>query len=366
MLLIFFMCKFYLYNSLLIFLLIGEKINKFVFLHIPDENLGELIKLFEDRYQFIFQRQRHLQSTNSVVIAPQVSCTPGSKLKTLLKSTFNGQYILKQSNLLSCGNELATIVVEYILSLNKRLLITKQQYQFWADEISAVWSKEISTTWYHHRSGTNATSGKLYHRFCNQSKKVKSSVKKFLQEEKEDIDKLQQVENEKIASSFIAELAQTSLDDKERILLLWEKTHKYRTTDIESISSYFENYAQLKTPLVLQLLELDFKLSYPTIVANSLVKKWPVLHLKIIKLAKKIKTANKLLENLSGVPSDVIAWKVFAHLFKPVSMASGTKKPWKASRKEQADGFITWIDVSYEIKSILFKQFTDYLTILIN
>lgn len=107
----------------------------------------------------------------------------------------------------------------------------------------------------------------------------------------------------------------------------------------------------MRPPLGIQLIELDFKLLNIAQI-NTLEKKWPVLHPDIIRLAKKRSIASNLLQDFNKVPVDVQAWLVLPYLFKPVLKKTGlSKKPWKPSYKEQSDGFITWINVSFIISS---------------
>lgn len=76
------------------------------------------------------------------------------------------------------------------------------------------------------------------------------------------------------------------------------------------------------------------------------------MHPDIIRLAKKRSIASNLLQDFNKVPADVQAWLVLPHLFKPVLKKTGlSKKPWKPSYKQQSDGFITWINVSFIISS---------------
>ncbi|XP_057327120.1 uncharacterized protein LOC130668725 [Microplitis mediator] len=319
-----------------------EKINKSVFLQMPEEGLKQLINPLGDRFQFILRRTEYLSACSRVDPAPKALYTPGKRLRELLRSTFQGQYILRQRNLLSCGNNLASIIIDFILSKNDKLKIRREQYEFWASEIVAVWQTEDVSTWYRHRSTTNATSGKLVCRFTNLSKKIKSEVLKFAEEHKQP----EGGEVDETVKLYIDELAQTTADDTARILFLWENTFKYRRNNSESISDYFNNFKQLRSPMVVQLLELDFNL-LRIAEKNALEEKWPTLHVKILKIAKIKKAATQFLNDSKNVPQDVLAWRVFSYLFRPIVMSTGAKKTWKPSALEQANGFITWIsDIS--------------------
>lgn len=167
-------------------------------------------------------------------------------------------------------------------------------------------------------------------------KKIKPAVLEFSKEEKPK----ENNEVEETVKLYIDELAQTSLDDTRRILFLWEKTFQYRRHYCGDISDYFKKFIQLKTPLVVQLLELDFKL-LGIADTNALEKKWSTLHLKVLKICETKKAASKILDEAEGVPKNVLVWRVFTYLFSPVVMSTGTKKPWKPSSTEQSHAFIT-------------------------
>lgn len=141
------------------------------------------------------------------------------------------------------------------------------------------------------------------------------------------------------------------MDEIDRIKFLWGKTFKSRQITC-SIDEYFKKYPQLRPPLGVQLIELDYKLLNLSEI-NILHEKWPLLHPKILKLAKQRKCTSELFINGENVPPEVLAWRVLPYLFKPAFMKTGIKKtPWKPSFQEQCNGFITWINVSLRFSNI--------------
>ncbi|XP_018363210.1 PREDICTED: uncharacterized protein LOC108761280 [Trachymyrmex cornetzi] len=295
-----------------------EKIDKSVFLSIPDEAVAKLIQPMGHYYRFIFERQKYITSNKEKKPYSKVSETSGKHLRSLLKQTVEGKYLLKQSSILRSSNYLAKIIIDHLLNKENKL------------------------------KGKSA-SGKLYYYYTNKLRKIKAAVTEFNREETEHIEK--QIEEE--ADVYISELNNTSLDDKKKILSLWEKTFVYRTkANGKNIAEYFDGYPQLRPPLGIQLIELDFKLLNIAQI-DILGKKWPVLHPNIIRLAKKQPTTSNLLKDFKKVPADVQAWLVLPYLFKPVLKKTGLKKPWKPSYKEQSDGFITWINVITDIEKVI-------------
>ncbi|KYN22278.1 hypothetical protein ALC57_05314 [Trachymyrmex cornetzi] len=184
-------------------------------------------------------------------------------------------------------------------------LISKDQFIFWAHEITNIWHEEDIERWYISSKRGKSALGKLYYYYTNKLRKIKAAVTEFNREETEHIEK--QIEEE--ADVYISELNNTSLDDKKKILSLWEKTFVYRTkANGKNIAEYFDGYPQLRPPLGIQLIELDFKLLNIAQI-NTLEKKWPVLHPNIIRLAKKQPIASNLLKDFKKV-ADVQAWLV--------------------------------------------------------
>lgn len=204
-----------------------------------------------------------------------------------------------------------------------------------------VWQNESIDKWYRPSKKDKVASGKLYNRYTNISKKIKKAVYELDKKETENIEK-QKIEKEE---RYVNELACISLNEIERIIFLWEKTLKSRQSTC-SIDEYFDKYPQLQPPLGIHLIELDYKLLNLS-EANILHKKWSIVYPKILKLAKRQKGKEQLFENCENVPPEVLAWRVFPYLFKPVLMKTSIKKiPWKPSTEEQSNGFITWINVS--------------------
>lgn len=216
----------------------------------------------------------------------------------------------------------------------------KDQYLFWRNEIKAVWPDEILVDWYQPGFKRKAPSGKLYNKVTNIAKKYNATFKKLKVDERD-------AQNNNVkdsAQKYNSKLSNVSLDDEKSILFLWEKTHEYRKDNIDTISNYFERYRQLRTPLVKKLLELDFKLM-KIADSNALLNTWPTLHKQILQIAKRQTKFTKLFFSIDNIPEDILAWKVLPFLFKPVSMKVGSKKPWRPSKEEQSNGFITCVHV---------------------
>jgi hypothetical protein len=119
-----------------------------------------------------------------------------------------------------------------------------EQFIFWRNEIVKIFPNELEDTYFvPYKGGDNkkAASGKLYDKYTNTKKKLKSAfssvtnVKEVLPDDTEDQDLLLQLQS-------------VSLDDDATIKELWKKTYVARRKDIE-ISSYFEAFKVLSTPL---------------------------------------------------------------------------------------------------------------------
>ncbi|XP_053593001.1 uncharacterized protein LOC128668758 [Microplitis demolitor] len=329
-----------------------EKITKDVLLQMPDDHIKELIPLYGDRHRFILNRKQLLKELEPR--APvEIAYVPGNQLKSLLKSSVQGKCILDQSHLTENADELAKIIGDHIISQNKGIYGTKEQYLIWRKEIQAIWPDENVTDWYQLGHKRKAPSGKLYNRITNTASKYRSTFKKLkVKEASEKKQKL--VESSQV---FIRQLANVSLDDKKTILYLWEKTHEYRRDNIDTIFLYFENYMQLRTPFAKELLELDFKL-LDIADPKALLNRWPILHKQILQIAKSKKVCTNFFITTDQVPREVLAWQVLPYLLKPVSMKVGVKKAWRPSNAEQANGFITWINTIDQLDNAIKTQET--------
>jgi len=131
--------------------------------------------------------------------------------------------------------------------------------------------------------------------------KIEAAITEFEREETENIAK----QIKKKSELYISDLSNTSLDDYDKILFLWEKTFDYRKNTCENdIADYFNRYPQLRPPLGINLIELDFKLLNIAPI-NALQEKWPSIYPKILQLATKQSTVSNLLKD--NLPADILA-----------------------------------------------------------
>ncbi|KAH0549747.1 uncharacterized protein LOC123261258 [Cotesia glomerata] len=328
----------------------NEKVTKDVLLQMPDDDVQKFIPVYGDRYRFLIQRKQLLDSSKLQEPEGQVDLK-GNQLKKLLNSSVRGKCILAEKDLSQYSDELSTIIADHIINTNGRLRGMKSQYLFWRDEITALWPSELLTDWFQPGVKRKASSGKLYNRVNNFASKFNSVYKKLK------TDKESQRNNavQNTAAQYILQLANTSLDDTEKIINLWTKTHEHRKENITTVTDYFERYIQLKTPLVKTLLELDFDLM-KVADGNALINRWPKLSQQIIQVANNKGIDIKSFTTAEDVPSDVLAWKLLPMLFRPIAVAVGVKKAWTPSKQEQSDGFITWVSTFDQLDSVVKPQ----------
>lgn len=142
--------------------------------------------------------------------------------------------------------------------------ISKETFEFWADEIVGIWRKETANRWYQ-RSGKSSkvATGKLYTRYTAKLRKVKPGVEQFEKDEA-----LEKKANELDAcDQFLAELALTSVDDINKTKSLWEKTFPIRNPG-GNIAAYYESYPQLRPPLGCQLVRTT---NYSKLFVNLII-----------------------------------------------------------------------------------------------
>ncbi|XP_036145903.1 uncharacterized protein LOC105841087 [Monomorium pharaonis] len=336
---------------------INNKINKSNFMLIPDETINEkLIQPLGDYYTFITQRNKLKQSVQEGINLEIESrnttalFNDGTKLRTLLKKSNFGKYFLSKTLLSHTdSNDLAKFIIEHLLQ--NCCKISKKTFLFWANEIVHVWRNESVEKWYKPYKNGKLASGKLYHKYINTSKKIKKAVSTFDKKVAEN----ERVKINEEEEHYLNELTCEPLDDFDRIKFLWEKTFNSRQITC-TIAQYFEKYPQLRPPLGIQLIELDYKLLNLSEI-NILHNKWPTLHPKILKLANQRKHAVNLLGYNENVPPEILAWRVLPYLFKPTFMKTGQKKNnWKPSYHEQSNGFITWINVITNLEMTIKKH----------
>ncbi|XP_066586370.1 uncharacterized protein [Prorops nasuta] len=352
----------------------GEKIDKEVFLNMPEAMISELIPTVGKRYYFIKSRTSLLECNNnsedsnsnlqnknkvdtqessdliSIVSSSSVkSCEDGKKLMRLLSQSFCGKKILSKERLTpSDRSKICHLIIDKLLCECQK--IKSEEFVEWSAEVVSIFKYEKTSTYYvpSNSKVKRLATGKLWDKYNN--------LKKYLREQ-EKYKKLDENHIEK-SDSECSENAilvlRTIQPDDTNLINIWKDTFKIRSGEI-SISKYYDEYPILKTSIGAILLQIDFELK-TGVQAHIFPKKWSGIAPYILNFAVQKEFCPSLCDLQNDIQVETLSFLILPYLFKPSFVKTGGKLKWKPSKIEVSESFIYRIPTTAELEPRLQKR----------